>query len=83
MVHLVLLRLVIGIILHLVPIHVQHLAMALLNGLQHRTLLVRVCVLEQDLEEIVARRIHLVLTRDKCNVRVPCSPRSSRPNASC
>ena len=57
--------------------------MALLNGLQHRTLLVGVRVLEQDLEEIVARRIHLVLTRDKRNVRAPCSPRSSRPNASC
>ena len=57
--------------------------MALLNGLQHRTLLVGVRVLEQDLEEIVSRRIHLVLTRDKRNVRVPCFPRSSRPNASC
>lgn len=57
--------------------------MALLNGLQHRTLLVGVRILEQDLEEIVTRCVHLVLTRNERNVRAPCSPHSSHPNASC
>lgn len=65
MVYSVLLRLVVRVVLHLAPVHVQHLAVALLDGLQHRALLLGIGVLVQHLEQVVTGRVHLPIDSTK------------------
>ena len=61
MIYLILLRLIIRVVLHFAPVHVQNLAMALLDRLQHCTPLLRVGVLVQHLEQVVSRSVHLLI----------------------
>lgn len=65
MIYSVLLRLVVRVVLHFAPVHVQHLAVALLDRLQHRALLLGVGVLVQHLEQVVASRVHLPIDNTK------------------